>query len=166
MGYNPLSITDEQFTTPAVINELRFSTTPQTRLKIALNADKIKIRGPSPEALKIVEASSIKTGDFLALSKADREVLALSLELQQRGSSSVLVSDDYAVQNVAEYLGLVYTSLMTFGIRYRFHWLLYCPACQRKYPATTSLKVCEICGTQLRRRVIGKTPKSEKNAKT
>ena len=159
MGYNPLSIADEQVTTDSVINELKYGTAAQTRVKIALDAGKIRLRKPSPEALEEIENSSIKIGDFNALSKADREVLALSLEFRKSGWSSILVSDDYAIQNVAEYLGLAYTSLMTFGIRYRFQWLLYCPACHRKYSETTLLKDCEICGTLLKRRVIGKVPR-------
>lgn len=162
MGYNPLSIADEQVTTYSVINELKYGTAVQTRLKIALDAGKIKLRKPSLETLKEIEKSSIKIGDFNALSKADREILALSLEFQQSGLSSILVSDDYTIQNVAEYLGLVYTSLMTFGIRYRFQWLLYCPGCHRKYFVTTLLKDCKICGTRLKRRVIGKMPRKIK----
>jgi len=108
--------------------------------------------------LKEIIDTSTKIGDFPSLSKADLDVLALSLEFQRTGFSPILVSDDYAIQNVAEYSGLHYTSLMTFGIRFRFEWLLYCPACKRRYTQTPSIKRCTICGTRLKRRVIRKTP--------
>lgn len=108
--------------------------------------------------MKIVERASTELGDHLNLSKTDREVLALSIELKQEGSSPILVSDDYAVQNVAEYLGVTYISLLNFGIRYRFKWILSCPACKRKYHVEPRLTVCKICGTKLKRRVQKKEP--------
>ena len=162
MGYNPLSIDELQVTTPSVINEIKSGTSPHTRIKIAINARKLDLREPSPKILKEIINSSIKIGDFPSLSKADMDVLALSLELQRNGLSPILVSDDYAIQNVAEYSGLRYTSLMTFGIRYRFEWLLYCPACKRRYTLNSYTKVCNICGNRLKRRVIRKTPVNQK----
>ena len=162
MGYNPLSIEGLQLTTPSVINEIKSGTASHTRIRIAINAGKLKLRKPSSKILKEIIKSSIKIGDFQSLSKADMDVLALSLELQRTGFSSILVSDDYAIQNVAEYSGLTYKSLMTFGIRYRFEWLLYCPACKRRYSTNPSLRVCNICGTLLKRRVIRKNPISYK----
>jgi len=162
MGYNPLSIEELQVTTPSVINEIKSGTAPHTRITIAVNAGKLDLREPSPKILKEIINSSIKIGDFPSLSRADMDVLALSLELQRTGFSPILVSDDYTIQNVAEYSGLIYTSLMTFGIRYRFEWLLYCPACKRRYTTNASIKVCNICGTLLKRKVIRKTPISQK----
>ncbi len=162
MGYNPLSIEKLQVTTPSVITEIKSGTAPHTRIMIAVNAGKLDLREPSPKILKEIINSSIKIGDFSSLSRADMDVLALSLELQRTGFSPILVSDDYTIQNVAEYSGLIYTSLMTFGIRYRFEWLLYCPACKRRYTTNSSTKVCNICGTRLKRRVIKKTPISKK----
>lgn len=158
MGYNPLSIEETQITTPSVIREIRSGTTPHTRIKIAVNVGKMILRDPSSRILDEIIASSTKIGDFPSLSKADMDVLALSLEFQRTGFSPLLVSDDYAIQNVAEYVGIRYTSLVSFGIRFRFEWLLYCPACKRRYSQTPSITKCTICGTRLKRRVIKKTP--------
>jgi len=80
----------------------------------------------------------------------------VAVELKQKGFSPTIVSDDYSIQNVADQLKLEYTSLSNLGIRYRFHWLHYCPACHRKYPPSTSNKTCNICGTLLRRRPLKK----------
>jgi len=157
MGYDPLKVNAEQFTTPQVINELRSKTIAYTRLKLALETGKLKMHTPSTAALEEIEEASRKLGDLPVLSKADKEVLATALELSKNRLNPKLVSDDYAIQNIAESLNIKYTSLTTFGIRYRFKWVLYCPACKRKYPPdTASATVCTVCGTQLKRRVLRK----------
>lgn len=156
MGYDPLSISGEHFTTSSVINELRPNTTQHIRLELALEAGKVKIRSPSSSALEEIEEASRRVGDISVLSKADKDVLAVALTLSKEGFSTMLVSDDYAVQNVAESLGLKYASLTTFGIRYRFRWALYCPACKRRYSPDVHTMICNVCGTQLKRKVLRK----------
>ena len=163
MGYDPLSIGEEQFTTQSLIDELSYETAASLRFKIAIETGKIKLRIPSHKSLREIEEASSKLGDFSSLSEVDKEVLALALELKESGFSPVLVSDDYAVQNVADQLGLEYASLSTFGIRYRFQWILYCPACHRRFPPTPPLKACNVCGTLLKRRVLRKIPTRRKS---
>jgi UPF0271 protein len=94
---------------------------------------------------------------------ADKQVLALALELKDIGYQPQIVTDDYSIQNVANQLSIQFAPLMTFGIRYRFLWALYCPACHRKYPADYRSKRCEICGTELKRKPLEKTPVKEKD---
>ena len=157
MGYDPLVVSEEQFTPPSVLNELRLETIQSTRIKLAVETGKLKTRTPSNRSLERIESASRQVGDFVALSQTDKDVLALVWELSGSSFSPQLVSDDYAVQNVAEFLGFGYVSLTTFGIRYRFGWISYCPACRRKYAATESRNaVCEVCGTRLKRRVVKK----------
>lgn len=157
MGYDPLSITEEQFTTSTVIGELHSGPIYYTRLKLALETGKVKVYTPSASTLQEVEEVSRRAGDSAVLSKADKDILATTLELSKNGFIPKLVSDDYAIQNLAEFLGLKYVSLTTFGIRYRFRWILYCPACKRKYtPDTFQDTVCTVCGTALKRKVLRK----------
>lgn len=157
MGYNPLLINEEQYTTSTVIKELHPETTPYTRLQLALETRKVKVYTPSTNALQEVEDVSRRIGDSAILSRADKEVVTVALELSRNEFSPIIVSDDYAVQNLAEFFGLKHLSLATFGIRYRFRWILYCPACKRKYSSDTSPSaVCTICGTKLKRKVLKK----------
>ncbi len=106
--------------------------------------------------MTIVMQQSKKTGDFKYLSQADTEVLALALQLKAAGEKPVIVTDDYSMQNVASKLGIEFSPLTTFGIKYRFKWMLYCPACRKKYPPDCRLKKCKVCGTDLKRKPIGK----------
>lgn len=111
----------------------------------------MRVKLPSDScAEKVIEASE-KVGDVL-LSWADRQVLALALELKDAGLNPQIVTDDYSIQNVADLIGVEFTSLMTYGIRYRLYWIKYCPACHRKYRSGFQHKHCEVCGTELKRK--------------
>jgi len=102
----------------------------------------------------MVEDASRKAGESGYLSKADREVLALALDLKLDGHEPVIVSDDYAIQNLAEHLQIGHSSLANYGIVHRFDWIMYCPACYRRYKPPE--KSCRVCGTQLKRKVLSK----------
>ena len=158
MGYNPLSIDVNHYTVPKVFEELIPETTAWLRLKIALETGKIRLQTPSQEFSRMIDESSTATGDDHTLSNVDKQVLALSMELKYAGMHPIIVSDDYAIQNIADRLGLEYTSLSTFGIRYRYEWILYCPACSRKYSMELTKRICGVCGTHLKRRGLRKEP--------
>lgn len=156
-GFEPFSIRDAQYTVPAVRNELASHSLSWTRLNAAVETGKIEIRDPKPEYLRKIKTSSMAVGDLRFLSDADLQVLALALELKEKGCNPYIVTDDYSIQNVANALGILFAPLITFGIRYRFRWTLYCPACHRKYAPDYRSKRCEVCGTELKRKPTGKT---------
>ncbi len=155
-GFDPLSIEDRQFSVPEVGEELMRNTLPWIRFKTAVDKGRLTVKVPQPEFQERVKARSKATGDFLFLSKADKQILALSLELKADGSKPQLVTDDYSMQNVVNLLEIEFIPLMTFGIRYRFNWTLYCPACYSKYSQEYKRKCCRICGTELKRKPVGK----------
>jgi len=156
-GFDPLAITDMVYTVPAVGQELISNSLVYTRFKTAVDSYKLQMRTPSKLFLGRVRESSKVVGDVRFLSEVDMEVLALALELKSFGENPLIVTDDYSIQNVANQLGLEFAPLMTFGIRYRLNWAIYCPACHRKYPADYKLKTCQACGTELKRKPLRKT---------
>lgn len=117
----------------------------------------MRVRTPSIHFLGMVKESSKAVGDMLFLSQVDFQVLALALELKSTNHDPLIVTDDYSIQNVANQIGIDFASLMTIGIRYRLHWILYCPACHRKYPSDYKFKSCQVCGTELSRKPLRKT---------
>jgi UPF0271 protein len=123
-----------------------------------MESGKLRVKTPSIHFLDRVKESSKAVGDVLHLSQVDLQVLALALELKSTSHDPLIVTDDYSIQNVANQVGIDFASLMTFGIRYRLHWILYCPACHRKYPSDYKFKSCQVCGTELRRKPLRKTP--------
>jgi rRNA maturation endonuclease Nob1 len=157
-GFDPHSIDIEQYSVPNVRNELLESSMPWVRFNAAVESGKLKLVEPSPGSLARVTESSKSAGDVLYLSEVDLQVLALSLQLKESDYDVMIVTDDYSIQNVANKIGVRFVSLVNFGIRYQFQWILYCPACHRKYPSDTRLKTCQFDGTELRRKPLRKVP--------
>lgn len=131
---------------------------PWTRFNAAVENKRLMIRVPLDSSLQEVKEASRRLGDVRYLSEADSQVLALALELKRAGLLPLIVTDDYSIQNVANQIGVGFTSLMTYGIRFRFNWILYCPACHRKYRSDYRFKSCEVCGTNLKRKPLRRTP--------
>jgi UPF0271 protein len=131
---------------------------PWTRFNAAVENKRLMVRTPRNSFLQEVNEASRKVGDVRYLSEADLQVLALALELKRAGFHPFIVTDDYSIQNVANQIGVNFTSLVTYGIKFRFNWILYCPACYRKYPSDYKFKSCEVCGTKLKRKPLRKTP--------
>ena len=131
---------------------------PRTRFNTAVENRRLTVRKPRNSFLQEINEAARKVGDVRCLSEADLQVLALALELKRAGLHPFIVTDDYSIQNVANQIGVNFTSLMTYGIRFRFNWILYCPGCHRKYRSDYKFKSCEVCGTKLKRKPLRKTP--------
>lgn len=142
-----------RLTTPDVLNELsKLIVDSESQLPI-MNESSIHVRTPNEVMLRRVNETAAKVGEN-SLSTTDRSLLALALELKGTGYDPVLVTDDYALQNVAEILGLDYKSYIERGIRRRYKWRLVCPACLREYGSSSTLNVCSVCGSKLKRKTI------------
>ena len=121
---------DDGITTPAVEKETKV---PEV----------VEIFSPRPEFVEKIREIALKTGDLDVLSRADLEVLALALQ-----KNGIVVSNDFAVQNVASAAGL---EIEDSGkqISRRIQWMWYCPACG----LTGRQKgICDRCGTELKRK--------------
>ena len=154
MGFNP-SGTSGAYTVEEVEKELLQGTTPYLRLQTSKEKGDLRIQEPSSQSRKRIEGAAGETGDRGQLSSADMSIVALALDLKDSGEEPVIVSDDYSVQNLAEHLGLKYEALASFGIVHKFRWMMYCPACGRRFSEPG--KKCPVCGTDLKRRVVSKT---------
>ncbi len=141
----PYSNTSENLvTTPDVISEV---SNERTRSLIALS--KLNVLQGSPQNLKTVKEAAMRTGDN-SMSKADMSVLALCLGLAEEGNEAILLSDDFAVENVASRLGIKARPLMTGGIKKASEWVFFCPACGKRYQKQRI--DCLVCGTKLEKR--------------
>ena len=154
MGFNPSQV-GHAYTVESVEAELSEGSFVQWRFKISKEKGELTVQPPSANATAKVESIAKKTGERGSVSTTDREVVALALDLKELGQEPLIVSDDYAVQNLAEHLGLAYGSLANFGIVHKFNWVMYCPACHRRFEPPQ--KTCSVCGTPLKRKVLSKT---------
>ena len=88
-------------TVPSVADELK-SKDSALRFDLAKESG-LRVEWPEPEMVKEVRKMAEHTRDSEELSKTDLEILAKALEYRDRG---ILLTDDYAVQNVAVQLGI------------------------------------------------------------
>ncbi|HXG73716.1 MAG TPA: nucleotide-binding protein [Candidatus Nitrosotenuis sp.] len=146
----PFSSPQRGYTTPLVFDEVKHIKQSHGVLDTLLDAGRLQVIEPDPEKVDLVVERSKKTGDYQKLSEADVSAVALALQLEVE-----IVTDDFAVSNLAKNLGLTVVPIMTKGIKVVGRWLYYCPACKKEFSA---LDTCPICANKLRRRLLKGKP--------
>jgi UPF0271 protein len=155
-GYNPNLINAHHFITPDIFEEVT-DEHARTILNLAASNLTLKIRTPTQASIKSVKKASKNTGDSAALSSIDIHILALALDLKNENQNPIIITDDYSLQNAAVTLGIPFKTIIREGIKKRFIWIKYCTSCKKQYPNTYPEKICEICGGNIKRRVLRKT---------
>ena len=92
-------------------------------------------------SLKLVQDAAKQAGE-VRLTDADISILALA-----KSNDAILVTDDFAVCNLAQILSIKLLNLGTKGIRETRKWVKFCRGCGRGFPP--DLSICEICGNKL-----------------
>jgi len=116
---------------------------------------RVQVTEPSPESVNLVKSTASKTGDISALSATDISLLGLALDLTRREEGVNLVTDDFAVRNVAEVLSIRLSETSMKGGEWRnIAWKLHCNGCGKDY-TNPKLVECTVCGTKLVRKASG-----------
>ncbi len=146
----PFQSSKKCFTTTAVYDEVKHIRRPYSALEALIDAGNLIIMQPEKGSLNKVIASAKETGDRRKLSSADISIIALAHQLRK-----TLISDDYAVANVATFLKIPVKTLAFKGISELRRWVSFCKACGNAYESYIS--ECRICGSRLRQRfkVVG-----------
>jgi UPF0271 protein len=103
------------------------------------------IQLPDPDIIERVRRAAGASGDRETLSATDVQLLAAALEL-----GGVLVTDDYAIQNVAEKLDLGVEAIAREGIDEVRDWQFQCQGCGREFDESHDR--CPVCGSDLARK--------------
>jgi UPF0271 protein len=106
---------------------------------------------PLTNWIDYVKNSARKIGDSYRLSYTDYHILALALQIKQEGMKPIIISDDYSVQNMTQFLGLEFSPVMTRGISKKIEWLIFCRGCGKSFKNPKSA-ICDVCGTELKRK--------------
>ena len=133
------------YTTNSVLSEIKHMNRRYGAIEFLIDSDKLKILDPKQEFFEQVIAMAKKTGDYKRLSSADISILALAFQL-----NSILISDDYAIQNIAAHLKIPVGTIATKGITKVRRWINFCSACNKAYGP--NINQCKLCGNNLRRR--------------
>jgi len=147
------------YTTPSIIEEVKDRRYIEknrnilNKINAAIETNKLKIKFPENKYINKIKEISKKTGDFKALSDADKELIALTIELIEKSNKKVkMYSNDYSIENVCSELKIPFSPLYKDGIKSKITWEVYCPHCKNIHKAEELNKICEICGSKLRRR--------------
>ncbi len=130
-------------TVPAVYAEVKDD---RSRLKLEL-LEGLKVVEPDGRYVARVAEAARESGDDMRISKADGDLLALALQEREAGKDVVVMTDDYAVQNVARRLGVQTAALRQKKTRGSVAWEKRCTGCGRTFAGGEE---CPVCGSPLR----------------
>ena len=142
----PFRSSEDYYTTSLVYDEIQHIKKNHDALGILLETNRLKIREPDEQSTQAAIKAAKNTGDFPQLSKQDISIIALGIETKGQ-----IITDDFAISNVAKNIGLTIAPIMTKGIKDVGKWIHYCPGCKASYQGG---KECSICGTTLKRKLL------------
>ena len=142
----PFRSSSDCYTTSLVYDEIKHIKKNQDALGTLLETNRLKIREPDENSTKAAINAAKDTGDYPQLSKQDLSIIALCIELEGE-----IISDDFAISNVARNLGLKISPIMTQGIKDVGRWVHYCPGCKTNHKTG---KECPMCATPLKRKLL------------
>jgi UPF0271 protein len=111
----------------------------------AMEGSGMHIHIPGEETIDKVLRAAKESGDDEELSETDARLIAATFELD-----GTLVTDDYAMQNVAERMNVVVETIARDGITEQRDWLFQCQGCGREFDEERDR--CPICGSSLSRK--------------
>lgn len=131
-------------TTGLVFEEISHIQEKFSVLESLISNKRIVILEPNEKTIEMINSIITQIGET-RLSKADISIIALAKE-----SNATLVTDDFAICNLAKTLAIELLNLGTKGIKDTRKWIKFCKSCGKGYPPTQ--KVCSLCGNKLRTR--------------
>ncbi|MBD3256524.1 MAG: hypothetical protein GF383_15620 [Candidatus Lokiarchaeota archaeon] len=159
LGINFNVIKGLVYTSPRIIEEVSVARYLDknrnilSRINVAIEIKKLRIKSPSTFYLEQVLAKAKETGDYIALSEADLELIGLALELTEEINSEVILyTNDYTMENLCAQMNITYSPMIKKGIKAKKQWEVFCPVCKRKFGANCTEKYCDVCGVKLKRR--------------
>ena len=111
----------------------------------AMEGSGMHVHIPAAEAVEAVGRAAGETGDADELSETDARLVAAAVELD-----ATLVTDDYAMQNVAEHLDVGVQVIARDGISEHREWTFQCAGCGREFDDDADR--CPVCGSDLTRK--------------
>ena len=142
----PFSSNEPSYITSLVYNEIEHIKKDHDAIQILIETKRLTINEPEDRFVTSTIDAAKKSGDFSNLSDEDISTIALSLQL-----NADLVTDDFAVSNVAKSINIKVIPVMTNGIKNVVIWKYYCPGCKTNFSKLTE---CPRCGNKLKRKAM------------
>ena len=149
----PINLDNAQMiTTPGISKELKPGGKDYQALQFLIEKG-LTVSSPSKESLDNINNTALTSGDIDRLSDADKEILALAVDLNKE-KEAVILTDDYSIQNVAHVLNIRFENVSQNGITKRFKWTYRCRGCGKKFKE--NIKICPICGASIKNIISNK----------
>ena len=142
----PFSSNEPSYITSLVYNEIEHIKKDHDAIQILIETKRLTINEPEDRFVTSTIDAAKKSGDFSNLSDEDISTIALSLQL-----NADLVTDDFAVSNVAKSINIKVIPVMTNGIKNVVIWKYYCPGCKTDFSKLTE---CPRCRNKLKRKAM------------
>ena len=150
----PFSSNEPSYITSLVYNEIEHIKKDHDAVQILIETKRLTVNEPEKKFVATSIDAAKKSGDFSNLSDEDISTIALSLQL-----GAELVTDDFAVSNVAKNLNIKVIPVMTDGITNVVTWRYYCPGCgfdnyliSDTNTTRSRITECPICASKLKRK--------------
>ncbi len=130
-------------TVPSVVEELRDENAWTT-----MELMDVRVEPPLESFKKEVRRKAAITKDSEELSATDIDILAKALEYSKQ-EETLLVTDDFAVQNTAIQLGIKVMPAGQRKIKDVLLWEKQCIGCKRRFPEGDE---CPVCGSPMKKR--------------
>ncbi len=117
----------------------------------AIDLGLITVSNPGLQYVEEARKKAIEVGSIHKLSKTDIEVAALAIQLNNMGYTTIVITDDYELQNLLLYIGIGFKPLRTRGVNTLRVYRAYCPVCGYT-PASPGVETCPLCGAKITRR--------------
>ncbi|PSP97402.1 DNA-binding protein [Halobacteriales archaeon QS_5_70_17] len=130
----------------ATVPQVREELTDESGYRFdALEGAGMRVHVPDDQTVDRVRRASAESGDREELSATDVRLLAAAFELD-----ATLVTDDYAMQNVAGRIEVPVETVGREGITEEREWDFQCQGCGRTFEDDADR--CPVCGSDLTRK--------------
>jgi len=130
-------------TVPSVVEELK-----DENSRTMMELMNVRVEPPLSSFKKKIKTKAGITRDSEELSRTDIDILAKALEYSEQ-QDTVLVTDDFAVQNTAMQLGIRVMPAGQRKIKDVLNWEKQCIGCKRRFPEGDE---CPVCGSPMKKR--------------
>jgi UPF0271 protein len=137
----------ELYVTEGVLAEARRKADTENRVMAYLEAGRVKMIDVPGKDLDVVSDRAQKIGEIGKLSDVDLGVAAAALGLSRAGREVVVLTDDYALQNLLSTLGIEFGRLTQRGIVKQVVYRYRCTACGRLLRRASA--TCPDCGSRV-----------------
>ncbi|NIQ04533.1 MAG: hypothetical protein GWO20_02010 [Candidatus Korarchaeota archaeon] len=120
----------------------------ESKIFLKIATPKLSVSSPKKMYIKEVKKKSGESGGLHSLSETDISLIALALQFsREEQGETVVVSEDFAIQNYCSLYGINFKSLRNRKINEKRIIIKQCKACKERYPVKFSS--CPSCGSEV-----------------